>query len=311
MGFFLEKGQRYQRWLDTTGLGSSLQVEKVRFQRNLQTGKPDFKQLELILLLRTNDVDSAVGLWHRTQKDFERTANGPLMEELFRTFAYKMEIPAAQGNVQIYVNGSNGRKIPCFFVWIWEEEGHLKDSVRVNACKAQSFDITMPPVKVRKVVRGSTMVSKNIKTADEVFDLIMAFAQAEFPSNKYAGGRCNGRFPSIVVENRTETQLIFSVSDLCREALTNADYSIWCDIAIKTGWNKDCNDIKRERLTFTFDYLKNGAEGYRLKCQLVGKFGSGVYVPRTSGYMDMDPDFLSFEKDFAIKFKNKLEPHLR
>jgi len=311
LGFFLEKAQHYQRWLDTTGLGEALRVEKVQFQKNRQTGAVNFKELELFLLLRSTDADSAASLWNQAQKDFEKAAGHSLKEELFRVFVHKMEIPAAQGNIQIYVNGPNNQRIPCFFVWVWDKNGYIQDSLRVNACKAHPFEIEMPPIKVKKVSRGKTDYVARSRPAKEVFDIIWTYANQLYPRNKYAGSTCDGRYPSILLESQTETELIFSVSDLCREALTNADLSIWCEIAKATGWQSDCNDIKREKLTFTFRYKENGDGGYRLKCELLGKFGSGVYMPRTTGYMDMSPDLSSFERDYAIGFRNALTNRLR
>ena len=44
---------------------------------------------------------------------------------------------------------------------------------------------------------------------------------------------------------------------------------------------------------------------------LTGKFGSGVYKPRTSGYMDMEPDFEEdFLKPYVQRFNNDLKKYL-
>lgn len=309
MPFFQSKAALYQRWLDTTGLGQVLRVEAVRFAKNTRTKKINTQELELYLLMRDTNVDRAWARWKSAEKNFEQSAGRSLKTELFRTFAHNMEIPLEQGNVQIYFNDAKGKKRPGNFIWVWYENGAIRDSVQ-SGTRSQRFEINVPPVKTKKLTKGKTDSFTRVREAGEVFDLVMAFARESFPANKYEGSDCAGRHPVVLEEKRTDNQLVFSVTDLCREALKNSDLSIWCKIAKATGWQKDCNDIKRERLEFTFDYIRNGNAGYRLSCTLVGKFGSGVYVPRTSGYMDMDPDFLSFEKDYAIWFQNLLKSKL-
>jgi len=305
MPFFRQKAALYQRWLDTTGLGQALRLETVRFAKHPITQEVNTSELELYLLLRKSKPNEALALWDSTRMAFERLTERPLTAELFQTFAHFMEIPPAQGNVQIHVEDKDGQKIPGFHIWAWSDDGVLKDSILAGT-RAFDFEIDMPTIQVRKVARGqSDAVSKN-KTAPEVFDLIMGFAYGEFKPQKYVGTDCAGRFPFITEEVRTYNRLEFSVSDLCREALDNSELSLWCKLAKSCGWDKDCNDIKRERLTFIFDYIPYEKSGYRLKCRLIGKFGSGIYKPRVSGYMEMDPDFLSFEQQYALKFKTKL-----
>ena len=309
MPFFERKAATYQRWLDTIGLGQTLAVEKVQFARNVRTGSLDSTELELFLLFRTTDPDTARSMWKQASLDFERVADRTLLSELFRMFTHKMEIPPAQGNVQIYVSDISGQKIPCFFVWIWEESGVVKDSLQDSACdKAQNFEIKVPSVQVKSVVRGKTIARTTPQSTDEIFVKIIQFMENEFPANKYRNMACDGRYPKITIDSRTDKELIISVNDLCREVLTNARRSLWCELATQFGWTT-CNDIKRERLTFRFECVQTQTET-RLKCNLVGKFGSGAYVPRKNGYMDMDPDFLDFEEEYALDFKNKLAAKL-
>ncbi|MEI6408449.1 MAG: hypothetical protein WCR52_03655 [Bacteroidota bacterium] len=306
MPFFLKKAERYQRWLDTTGLGTALRVEKVRYKVDKNTHETDFTELEFFLLLKTNDLDSAASLWNRLQLDYERNGGRSLQEALFRTYAHNMEIPAEQGNIQIQINDPDGTRNKCFFIWIWDEKGYIKDSVQVNACRSQKFILDVPAIEVTKVLRkGRTETIYQKDEANVVFNKVLNFANARYPFNKYAGTDCSGRHPSVEEESRIADELVFTVSELCREALSNGSLGIWCLLARKTGWEKDCNDIRRERITFTVKYLEN-QNGYQLQCRIDGKFGSAAYVPRSSDYFDMDPDFLRFEQDFADQFKKDL-----
>lgn len=310
MPFFQEKKAQYQRWLDATGLGAAIKVDRVRLKPR------DTTELELLLVLHgTTNVDTAIGHWRQLRHDFEKAAGSrSLTATLFQTFISMMEIPPSQGNVQVYVRGQDGRYLPCFFVWAWEENGVPRDSLHLDACKSQPLEIEVPALTVKKIVQGKTISQTRVLEANRVFDEILRFARERYPATKYVGADCAGRYPQVVEERRSPTRLVFSVSDLCREALSNERLSIWCDLARATGWNRTCNDIKRERLEFEFNYIPllegNRIVGFRLDGTLRGKFGSGVYMPRKSGYMDMDPDFIDFEEDYARVFQQQLRERL-
>jgi hypothetical protein len=312
--FFKRQAQQYQRWLDTLGLGTSLQVEQVRFQTDRSTGLPITSELELLLALQSPDPDTAAALWNNLQRAYSLENNGSLLNELFRSFVHFMDISPLQGNVQIYAQQSSGKRSPCYFVWVWEDANGIQDSLMRNGCKAQSFDIFIPAITVQKSSqknRNTTTIPR-VLTANEAFDQVMKFAHLEFPYNKYDGTNCSGRHPAVEEEGRTDTELRFTVTELCREALTNGQLSLWCQCARKTGWQRDCNDIRRERLEFTFVYAASPkpTHGFTLKCTLRGKFGASDYVPRSTDYYDLDPEFIAFEKEYADKFQRKLTQFL-
>jgi hypothetical protein len=150
-------------------------------------------------------------------------------------------------------------------------------------------------------------------TPTEAFDRVMQFVYQKYPRQKYEGTDCSGRYPVVEEEDRTATELRFSVTELCREALENGKLSLWCEMARKTGWQRDCNDIRRERLEFTIVYAARAPHegGFTLKCTLRGKFGASDYVPRSDDYYDMDPDFILFEKNYAEKFQRELTKFIR
>jgi hypothetical protein len=205
-----------------------------------------------------------------------------------------MEIPAAQGNVQVYFPNRDAPGYnPCFYVWIWEQNGEVKQESRLNNCKAQRLEIDVNPLRVLPVSNKSTSKINSKEQARVVFDKILSYARKRYEVVKYYE-----RYPQVEEEERTAYMLKFSVTDLSKEVLNQEDISAWCGFVNWLGGN--CNDMRRERLEFVFHYISTD-EGYHLSGVLTGKFGSGVYRPRTSGYMDMDPDF---EKDF-------LEPYVR
>jgi hypothetical protein len=293
LSFFQKKAGAYQRWLEQTGLGASLHVTKVRLNKN-------DTEVELLLHVNSTDLDSAIALWNRAKDDYLLTTGRPLEEGLFQTFAAFMEIPPAQGNVQVYVLDNDGVYIPCFYVGIWEDKGYIRTDARLRDCKDKPIDISLKPQPLRKTVKGKTTeISRNMDSK-QVFDGIEAFLK-----KKYLKTDCYDRHPELLVELRTETVLKISISDLCKVVLTDENNSAWCDVLKSLGWN--CNDARRERLEFSFRYLSGSNE---LSGELTGKFGSGVYRPRKSGYMDMEPDFNDYLEEFHLKFQRELKTYL-
>lgn len=300
LDFFQKTSRQYQRWLDVTGLGKSLRVDSFQLTKNNT-------ELELLLLLRTHDPDSAVALWKGLNRSFLESANDTLAleTELFETFARQMQIPPDRGNVQIYIRDRRGMYIPCFYVWIWSDQGIIKTTVRLNECKAKIFDITINPGKVRQTGKGkSSQVARKVQP-NEVFDEILRFAREQYEVNP-----CYGRQPKVEVDyQKTKNNTLeFSVTDLCRVVLTDEKKSLWCDLLTKIGY--PCDDVRRERLVFHFTYIPTNT-GYQLQCRLDGLFGSGAYKPRVSGYMDMEPDFDDYLTTYVNGFQERLAKRLQ
>ncbi|MCC6462654.1 MAG: hypothetical protein IT260_19455 [Saprospiraceae bacterium] len=291
--FFQQKGTVYQQWLDKTGLGHAIHVTKVRL-------KKDSTELELLLHLNSTNLDTAIALWNRAKDDYTLRSGQLLEEKLFQTFTAFMEIPPAQGNVQVYVLDEDGAYIPCFYVGIWEEDGNIRTESKMRDCREKQIDINLKPLPLRKTVKGkSTEVPRKLSSA-QVFDSIEAFLK-----KKYTRTDCYDRRPELLVELRTESTLRISVSDLCRVVLTDEQKSLWCRAVELLGMA--CNDIRRERLEFEFTYLSGSNS---LGGRLVGKFGSGVYRPRKSGYLDMEPDFNDYLDNYHLKFQQELKTYL-
>ncbi len=291
--FFDQKSVAYQRWLDKTGLGAALQVTKLRL-------KKDSTELEMLLRVNATDLDSAIALWNRCKDDYHLATGQDIEEKLFWNFSSFMEIPPAQGNVQVYVLDSDGAYIPCFYVGIWEENGSIRWDSKIRECKDKPLDIQLKPLVLTQTTRGKTTEIKKARTSEDVFNSIMAFL-----SGRYGAVNCHDRKPEIEEESRNETSMRVSISDLCRVVLTDEKESMWCRGVKLLGW--DCNDVRRERLEFEFTYA-TGSD--RISGKLTGKFGSGVYRPRKSGYMDMEPDFNDYLDDFHRKFQLALKAYL-
>jgi len=299
-GFFSKTARQYQRWLDVTGLGRALKVDSFQLKKNNS-------ELELLLLLRTSDPDTAVALWKSINRNFPEKGSDTLAleTELFSTFARQMQIPPDHGNLQIYIRDKKGMYIPCFYVWIWSDAGLIKTEVRLNECKAKVFEVSVKPVTVRTTAKGKkTEIPRKVQP-NEVFDEILRFAREQ-----YEVTTCYDRYPKVEVDYQKTKNLTleFTVTDLCRVVLADEQKSTWCKILEGLGY--PCNDVRRERLVFTFNYLPDG-DGYQLQCRLVGLFGSGVYKPRLSGYMDMEPDFDDYLQTYVNRFQDQLQKRLQ
>ena len=292
--FFEKKSASYQRWLDKTGLGEALYFDKLMLSK-------ENKSLGMLLNIKATDLDTAVSLWNRARTDYYSSAGDSLENKLFMTFTEFMEIPPEQGNIQIYVKDARGEYIKCFYVFVWEREGRIMTKDSIGGCKDNiDLNITLNPVKVVKIPgKKTTTVTKRLST-DEVFNGIESFIR-----ERYVMQLCEDRNPVVKVE-RTNVSMTVTIENLCKVVLTNEQKSYWCKIMEAMG--VACNDMRRERLEFKFDYLtgSNTLSGY-----LSGKFGSGVYYPRSeSGYYDMEPDFSSYIRTFHSQFQVDLKSYL-
>jgi hypothetical protein len=297
--FFQKTTPQYNRWLNAIGLSALMKVDKIEVKKN-------DTELEMHLLMTTHDVDTAVSQWRalRIELSKGKTDSTILEKTLFETFARQMQIPEEQGNIQIYVKDAKGQYIPCFAVFIWNENGDIKSQSRLNICKAKPLDVavTLPPLQTTK---GKTTAVQRPLSSNAVFDKIQRFAREQFEKTT-----CYDRSPKVEVDYAKSkgNVLVFSVTDLCRVVLTNEDKSLWCKTYQLLGGQ--CNDIRRERLIFTFNYEANGTMGYRLTGELQGLFGSGAFKPRVSGYMDMEPDFNDYLTTYTNNFQGPLKDYL-
>jgi len=291
--FFQQKADEYQRWLTQTNLGKTLSVELVRMKKH-------DTELELVLNVRTHNPDSAIGMWNQLRRDFSAACGGqPLETELFRVFAHKMEINPLQGNVQVYVPDPDGSHNLCFYVGIWEENNAIQLDARLNPCKSDPVDVAVKPIVLRQMVKGKSVDLLKTLTSSEIFDKIIAF------SYRWEQPTCPERYPKVSDIERSPTRLKFTVSDLCQVVLTDEKRSLWCDLVTACGGT--CNDTRRERLEFDIEYI---ADQNKLRCNVLGKFGSGVYKPRKNGWLNMEPDFADYLDDYIKKFRTELENEL-
>lgn len=305
--FFEIKSKEFAIWLDKTGLGKSLEFDAVRMRPLRNRRGIDSTELELLLLLRTHNPDSAIGIWEGLKRGFD-TPEDSLENYLYRTFIHKMEIPGEQGSIRIYIKDTTGTYNSCFYIFIWQESDtiygqKILSEYRFRGCRTKSFEITVQPPQVKKAGTGkaSKVVRPKIKTANEVFEIIRKYViDSLLNQHRYHTPDCNDRNPGFNSDSvRNSNSYRFTVKDLCREVLTDQHRSLW-----EQFWGY--NTIAMERLAFQFEYYPIQG-GFILKCIIEGKYGSGVFKPRASGYMNMEPDF----DDFFDSYKNRLRREIQ
>lgn len=295
--FFQKKAKLIQLWLHDKNLDKIFSVDKIELAKN-------GLELELFLVMNSSNLDTAASTWLQLTERFrEQNQQISIESALYDTFTRFMEIPPSQGNIQIYVPKKEGGYSPCFYVWIWNKDGRTKVESRINNCRSKPIQIAVNFPQIKQVSTQSEIEIEQDKNGKVVFEKILEFAQ-----EKYEHQPCKNRYPRVGEKVIDDYSLTFTVTDLCREVLTDEKISLWCNF-VELWWG-NCNDMRRERLEFTFYYFLS-PQGYRLSGMVTGKFGSGVYKPRISGYMDMEPDF---EEDFlvpyVIKFQNELQEYL-
>ncbi|WP_143473725.1 hypothetical protein [Flavilitoribacter nigricans] len=303
LAFFAKKAELFQRWLDQKELGQFLSVDSVRVANNGY-------EVELFLQIPSSNPDSVAGIWRSLKNNYQANVSAPtLQESLFQTFVRFMEIDPTQGNVQIYMpHYDPGKQVynSCFYIWLWQEAGRVKEDSKIADCKSQTVEIYIPMDDFSTGSGGVEGTLKGYTSSKKVFPLILEFARKKYEQNK---PDCEGRKPTLVhSDKQSDFYLEFYVNDLCQEVLTDERQSIWCDF-VELWWGP-CNDMRRERLEFNINLSQSQKEVY-LRIKITGKFGSGLYRPRKSGWMDMDPDFEDFLEEHAIIFKSELIEFLK
>lgn len=302
--FFEKKAELYQYWLKQRGLGEVLQVDKIQLSRG-------GLNLEMLLSIKETDLDRAINLWESMVQQFNtKNSDTNLKTYLYETFVRMMEIDADQGNIQIYVplQRSVDGEIEynrCFYVWYWAENKQILEEARVNLCRGPQ------PVVVEIEFSESWQVNTSEKLAiSKTVDAATVFNKIEeFSHQRYDGLGYTKETPShIDVILKDDYRFEFTVTNIRREILTDEKRSLWCQFV--NYWWGNCDDVRRERLEFSFRFIPT-KKGYILDGALTGKFGSGVFVPRISGYMDMEPDFLEdYLKPYIRRFEQDLKRYL-
>ncbi|MDX1943595.1 MAG: hypothetical protein SFU99_23715 [Saprospiraceae bacterium] len=284
--FFEKQKIEYQRWLDHSGLGSTLKVHAIEV-------KP--QQLSLYLAFPYQDIDSIMVAWRTLKSAFEKERPLTLEQELFYKMVHLMEVRQSLANVQIY-DTYDLRKEPLFSRAIYFKN----DSVNVDASnpKSKIREVNIKPDDFSDMRRMSVQSFNQKFNRKMVYDKIHTYAK-----QKYERKTCDQRNPQLRLLE-SDGILRFEIIDLCREVLTDEANPLLCKILRKVGY--DCNWVKRELLTFTV-IQRETSTGFQLSIEIDGKYGSGFYENvRRGGYLSMEIDFDDYLERYADQFKEEI-----
>ncbi|MEL7161433.1 MAG: hypothetical protein AAFN92_11815 [Bacteroidota bacterium] len=297
LSFFQRKAATFERWLVHRNLSQYLRVTP-------PSVSADGRRVELVLELATADVGRADAIWRAMRISYQPGPGLTTLEEgLYATFIRYFEITPAQGSLQIMLrtDPATNYRNPCFHLWIEAPAGNVQTHNRLEQCKSAflQVDLNLPPITLSPTAQAAVNVRG---TSKWIFDNIIDFARRKYVREK---PNCEQRFPQLVRVKDQGDFLEFYVTDLCQEVLDRERQSLWCDLVEWLGGT--CNDTRRERLEFRVQLNRPDANRVQLAIELTGKFGSGVFMPRRSGWIDMDPDF---EDDFLVPHARRFQEEL-
>ncbi len=276
--YFRQQAAVYQKWLIDSGLGNTLHVYTVEAKPNA---------LNLFLAFNKENSEYCEAAWLQLQKDFSARPGLSLEQTLYYKMIQLMETPQELSRILIYDTYNRNKKFN-FEVKISFE--YAKVAVKKSEWRSETRPIAIQPNNLSKLKGASVLQWQQQYDKARVFAAIQQYIK-----KRYSAIKCEQRFPTVeTLEN--EEALRLKANDLCKEVLANERNPAICKIL-------DCNWIKRERLTFTFSYAKDG-QGFRLTMEVDGQYGSGFYneVGR-NGYKPMDQDFKEDLKDYADKLR--------
>ena len=287
--FFEKQTIAYQQWLNSNGMGNTLQIHSIEVEP---------QQLSLYLQFPFEDSDSVTMGWKQLKQDFEAENDLRLEEKLFYRMLHLMEVRQSMANIQLY-DTYNLRLEPCFERVIYFENGGVR--VDSGGCKSQIREIHFQP----NSFYGKETTLEEIKkhwNRHDIFEKIENFTREYYQSKL-----CKGEMPKVQVL-QSEPVLRIKVYNLCREVLADQSQPFWC--AVMRRLKVDCDWAKREMLNYTITY-KELENGIRLTIEIQGKYGNGSFgsVGR-NGYIDMELDFKKYIEEYADLYRERLKKML-
>lgn len=289
--FFQRQSAEYQRWLQASGLGSTLRVVTTEVRGD--------SLVILYLGFYTEDTDSVFALWGRARADFAQTGAGASLERtLFHKMTWYLEVNPQQGQVRLF-DTYDLDKTPCFKMRIFAR--HDSIVVRDGRCRNEERTIHLRAADLPRAGKKMNVTAfKKRYTKQYVYGKLTPYLR-----QRYERQACDNRRPTFTLHGASE-ELHFVVTDLCREVLYDETNPWWCEV-LKSWACESCkNCIKRERLDVHIYYEETG-EGFRLKTDIAAGYGSGWYdKPRDNGYHNLELDYPAYLKTYADKLADEL-----
>ncbi len=266
--FFQQQVPVYQDWLNRSGFGQILKVQKLLVYE---------EYVVLNLGFRSNDLREMFASWKGLKEGFEEVSPVSLEEKLFYQAASVLELQDTMLAVGIY-DTYNRFEVPTFKREILFIEGAVR--VEEDNPKAAIEAIKLFPRDLQSGTLSSVAKFQQKLSREKVYDCIRAHLIDHF-----SGAGYGAEAPEIeILEERINLRL--KVTNLRKEVLGQSNLCSWLE-----ALGLDCRWAKREQLTFLFTYEPTSG-GIQLTGDISGKVGSGLYreVPRGS-YRNLEPEF--------------------
>ena len=278
--FFNQKLPEYTKWLEYHNLSDVVKVHQLKFTED---------SLILYLDLAYEDIDTAKQAWEQAKETFDTNRVSTLEEELFYYFVHLFEIEPTQLSIEIF---STYESKPYAYIGLYYENRKFKVITDFN--KAANRDVKIQPLYLKNIEakkfslkRQGTRSSQAERLA--LFDKIYTYTKAYYQDM--------GALTKIYEGDQLgDIKLRFRVWNLRNEMLKNA--------------NSTLDNIfggKREMMYFVISY---DSASQILEIEIHGKFGSSIWKPRLSAYLEMEPEYKFQLEEYADKFKRDIQKEL-
>ena len=282
--YFQNQAKMYQVWLEKSGLGELIVVEKLDIQKD---------KLKLNLVAKPDKVRDFWPYWKNWRADFANSNPISLEQKLFYKLHHMLDVSQSQVELDIF----DQRPRFCHRLIIYFANGQVQSSKQ--SCRAKERNIEVSPASFYGLKEISYQEIQKRFHRMAVFNAILKYSE-----QKYGNSKCELRFPDITVLEQGEV-LRFVITDLCKEVLVDESDPWICNVLKRFG--HQCNWIKREKLEFLITY-QTIPSGIKIGVQIDGKYGSGYYNNvKRGGYHLMDVDFDDYLEDYADKMKNEFK----
>lgn len=258
--FFLEQEKNYQSWLNATGLGKSFSSKGLYILEN---------SIVLQLEFLSAPEDTAIWALKRLRSDYLLQSGFPLEEELFYRMVSLLEITPPQAIIQI------------------------RNTPGTDGLPAIDFRIEYDLIEQRVGTKG--FLRSTVK--DSVFIPAFALSTSYNQSNKWIDVNTvsDNRRYAISQKIAAKFSEYFAQKTERRFIIPRCRNPVMCEVmnvkgeVVPPGFFGITDPY--ERLVFTID-VQPEKNGLRIFCTVDGKYGSGLFRPRTvQGFRDMFPEY--------------------
>jgi len=275
--FFYEQERNYQSWLNDVGLGEALSTDGIQIYHN---------KIALHLKLQTSSADTAYWLFQRIVKDFGDSSPFSMEQTLLYRMISIMEIRPPEALI-ILRNRTEYGQLP---------------SIDYRIFYDPATNIVVMKGTLRSIIRDSILLPAFILNTkinqQKQLNTVHDFTNSKLYKLKQKLGE------KFVEHFSGKTEPRFVVK-LCQNPLICEVMNVKGEV-VPTGYFNILDP--NERLVFTVE-VRSERKGLHIVCMIDGKYGSGLFRPRTvKAYRDMVPEYAGELARYSQQFTQILLP---